>query len=119
MEIKIPVTLAADLRAHQHKALAIGGTLTIGTPYAAGLLETRTDSGEDGTITVLGRARFIAGGTIARGNRLNVTSGGFMVLAASGDNSIGFAEAAISSGSVGRGVFNFVTPYYHVTSNTA
>lgn len=118
MQIDIPFTAATDLRAFQHRVLNIGGTLAIGTPYSHGLLLTRTDSGEDGTIRVLGRGRFIAGGTVLKGERATVTSGGWMVNAASGDNSIGFSETGITSGSVGRGVFNFLTPYYHVTSNT-
>lgn len=119
MDLDIPVTTATDLRGHQHKAIAIGGTLAIGSPYAMGLIQNRVDSGDDAGVRVMGRARFVAAGAVARGNRLSVTSGGWMAAAASGDTSVGFAEAAITSGSVGRGVFNFATPYYHINSNTA
>lgn len=116
--IDIPFTATTDLRAFQHRILTIGGTLAIGTAYSHGLLVTRTDSGEDGSIRVFGRGKYIAGGTVAQGERTTVTSGGWLVNAASGDESVGFNEIAITSGSVGRGVFNFITPYYHVTSNT-
>ncbi len=119
MEIDIPTTLAQDLRGHQYKAIAIGGTLAVDSPQSSGLIQTHTDSGEDGAHRPFGRSRFIAGGAVALGNRLLVTSGGWLVAAASGDTSVGFAEAAVTSGSVGRGVFNFVTPYYHIDSNTA
>jgi len=117
MSIKIPVTAGTDLRAFQHRVVTIAGVLPARTYESRGLLETRTDSGEDGTIAVHGRSRFVAGGAVSRGDRLQVTSGGFMTLAASGDLSVGFAEAAITSGSVGRGVFDFLTPMYHVNSS--
>lgn len=114
---KIPVTAATDLRAFQHRALAIGGTLALRSYVAMGLLETRTDSGEDATITQQGRARYIAGGANTRGDRLQVASGGFLTLAASGDYSVGICEITITSGSVGRGNFDFLTPMYHVNSS--
>lgn len=117
VKIDIPVTLAADLRGHQHKAVTIGGTLIAGVLEAKGLLQTRSDSGDDATMRIFGRARFIAGGTVTRGDRLQVASGGFCTTAASGDTSFGYAETTITSGSVGRGVFNFISPTYHVSSN--
>jgi len=112
--VELPLSdVAADLRPFQHRAVTIGGTLATNTKTANGLLNTRTDSGEDGSMTVWGRDKFVAGGTIAAGNRLRVTSGGFMVAASSGYYSCGYAETAISSGSVGRGFFDFATLTYH------
>ena len=113
----IPVTAATDLRAFQHRAIAIGGTLALRTYDSMGLLQTRTGSGEDGTARQQGRGRFVAGGAVSRGDRLQVTSGGWMTLADSGAYSCGISETAITSGSIGRGNFDFLTPMYHVNSS--
>ena len=117
MNIDIPVTPDTDLLALQYRAVDISGTLAINTYNAAGLIQTRTDSGEDGSIRLTGRTNFIAGGAITRGGRMQVTSGGFMTLAASGDLSCGICEITVTSGSVGRGVIDLLTPMYHVNSS--
>jgi len=117
MNIDIPITPDTDLRSLQHRAVDISGTLATGPLNAAGLIQTRTDSGEEGTIRLTGRAKFVAGGAISRGGRMQVASGGFMTAAASGDTSCGFAEITVTSGSVGRGVIDLVGQTYHVSSN--
>lgn len=117
MEIDIPITPDTDLRALQYRAVDISGTLAINTYNAVGLIQTRTDSGEDGSIRQFGRGFFVAGGAITRGARMQVTSGGFMTLAASGDLSCGICEITVTSGSVGRGVLNLLTPMYHANSS--
>ncbi len=115
---EIPILDAAiDLRANQYRAVNIGGTLATGPMNAHGLLCTRTDSGEDGSATVWGRERFVAGGAVVAGGRVKVAPNGFLVAAASGDTSCGFAEVAVTSGSVGRGWFDFITQTYHISSN--
>lgn len=119
-KFEIPIKdSAADLRSYQYRAVAIGGTLATGPLNATGLVTTKTNSGEDGSQTVFGRELYVAGGTISAGNRLRVTSGGFMLAATSGHTSCGYAETATTSGSVGRGVFNFMGQTYHVSSNGA
>lgn len=118
-ELQIPITTDTDLRGHQYKAVDIGGTLAIRTWDSAGLVQTRCDSGEEGSILLQGRSRFVAGGAITRGARVQVTSGGFCTAAASGDLSCGIAEITVTSGSVGRGVFNFVTLGYQANSSGA
>jgi len=115
--IDIPVTPDTDLQALQYRAVDISGTLALNSYNAVGLMQTITDSGEDGTIRLTGRSKFVAGGAITRGARMQVTSGGFMTLAASGDLSVGICEITVTSGSVGRGVVDLVTPMYHVNSS--
>lgn len=117
MNIDIPITPATDLQGLQHRAVNISGTLALRSYVAAGLVQTRTDSGEEGTIRQFGRAKFVAGGAVTRGDRVQVTSGGFCTLAASGDLSVGMCEVSVTSGSIGRGIFNFLTPMYHVNSS--
>lgn len=105
----ITVDAGADLQAFQYRAIAIGGTLATGL-NARGILQNKPDSGEDATLVYQGRSKFQAGGAITVGARLTVTSGGFMTVAASGDQAVGFCEdAAVSSGSYGHGVFNFAS----------
>lgn len=103
----ITIQAGADLQTFRYRALAIGGTLATGL-NARGILQTKPDNGENCSIAYQGRSKFIAGGAITAGDKLQVTSGGFMTVASSGDQVVGFAEnAAVSSGAVGRGVFNF------------
>ena len=105
--MNIPFTAIADLRLYQWRAVGLGGNLATDSKDAKGISMTKPNSGDDGTMTVDGRSKFVAGGAISKGARLNVTSGGFMVTATSGGYSVGFAETATTSGSVGRGVFDF------------
>ena len=105
----ITITAGADLSAFRYRALAIGGTLATGL-NARGVLQDKPLSGDNCSIAFQGRSKFIAGGAIAAGARLQVTSGGFMTTVTSGGQSVGFNEnAAVSSGAVGRGVFNFAS----------
>lgn len=115
-DLKIPVTPTTTLVAFQHRAVKINGTLATETRDAAGLIETRTDSGEEGSINLFGRNRFVAGAAVVRGARLKVTSGGFMTTANSGDYAIGICEIGVASGSVGRGIFDFINKGYLATS---
>ena len=117
--IKIPITPVTDLRGSQYRAVDIGGTLALRTYNAAGTIQTRTDSGEEGTIQMTGRGFFVASTAVARGARLQVTSGGFLTTAASGDLSCGMCEIATTSGSVGRGILDFVNLGYQANSSGA
>lgn len=105
----ITVDAGADLQTFQYRACAIGGTLATGV-NARGILQNKPDNGEDATLAYQGRSKFQAGGAVSAGAKLTVSSGGFMTAAASGDAVVGFAEdAAVTSGSYGHGVFNFVS----------
>lgn len=110
LRIPIPSKAAADLRAMQGRVVTFGGVLA-STPYTVGGIlspDTRPNSGDPATITVFGRERAIAGAAVAAGAALQVTSGGFVTTAASGDHVFGRAETAASSGGVVHGVFNFL-----------
>lgn len=99
---------AQSLMAFQHRVINIAGTLSTGTPQARGILSAKVDSGEPTSIIYEGRSRYQAGGAIGAFEPMNVSSGGFMVAATSGDAAIGFNEgSAVTSGSYGDGVFDF------------
>lgn len=106
----INIQAETDLRAFEFRALAIDGTLATGTPQARGISSFKVDSGEQATLVFAGRSRYQSGGAIGAYEPINVSSGGFMIAATSGDHSVGFNEsAAVTSGSFADGVFNFLS----------
>ena len=108
----IPINAGADLRSYQYQAVAIGGTLAVSGVACIGILQNKPKSGEDATAAYSGRSRYRCGGTITAGARLQVTSGGFLTVIASGGAQpmVGTALGAVSSGGIGEGIFNFATP---------
>ena len=105
----IPTVAGTSLMAFQHRVLNAAGTLATGAPQARGILDAKVDSGEDATLIYDGRHKFQAGGAIGAHALLTVASGGFITSAASNDQVIGMNEyAAVTSGSFGDGVFNFM-----------
>ena len=107
----IPSVAGTSLLAFQHRVLNAAGTLATGAPQARGILDAKVDSGEDCTLVYDGRHKFQAGGAVGAHVRLTVASGGFVVAATSGDQSVGMNEhAAVTSGSFGDGVFDFLNP---------
>ena len=110
MELNIPFTAATDLTALKNRIITRGGVLATTPVTAHGLygMDTTVDSGEQGTMRVQGRGIATAGGALSAGDRVQVTSGGFVTLAASGDHAVGLVEVAANSGSQVRGVFNFI-----------
>ena len=105
----IPGVAGTSLLAFQHRVLNAAGTLATSAPQARGILDARVDSGEDLSLVYDGRHKFQAGGAIAALAPVTVASGGFIVSAASNDQVFGMNEnAAVTSGSYGDGVFNFL-----------
>jgi len=111
MSEKMNITIAAgaDLRTLQYRALAIGGTLCA-VNTGRGILQDKPQSGENCTITSIGRSKYVAGGgTVAAGARLSCTASGYLITATSGMTVVGFNENyAVASGAVGHGLFNFI-----------
>ena len=111
----IHVAAGADFRAgnEQHKALAIGGTIAATTLAARGLLQNKPNTGEDGSLLVHGFSKFVAGAAVAAGARVMVTTSGYIITATSGSPSVGFEaeNAAVNSGAVGKGYFDFTVGY--------
>lgn len=106
-DIRISLTAGADLTSDQYKCVGIGGTVVGTDVLARGLVYNKPRSGEPLSILVQGIGKYRAGGAIAVGARLTAAASGWIATAASGDVSVGFATEAISSGSIGLGIFNF------------
>lgn len=85
---------------------------------AGGVLTQVGKNNEHVTLAVRGIMKFTAGGAVTAGARVTVTTSGYFTAAGSGDYVVGRAlEAAVASGAVGHGLFDFANPYYMTTSN--
>lgn len=108
----VPVISGADLTAKQYKVIAIDGTLAVSGVACIGILQNKAASGRDATAGYAGRSRYVAGGTVTAGARLQVTSGGWLTAVVSGDAAqmVGTSLGAVSSGGIGEAIVNFATP---------
>jgi len=104
----VPIVATEDLSGGQYKAIDIDGTFAQAAGTPIGIQQGAAQSGEDATAGYNGRSRYVAGGgTIAAGARLTVANSGFMITATSGTTVFGRALAAVSSGGIGEGIFDF------------
>ena len=103
--------------AFQYHAVALDdGKLANNGLEASGILLNKPKTGEGLTLGYFGEQKFAAGGTISAGARISVTTSGWFTAALSGDYSVGRNKTAVTSGSLGTGMFNFNTPQLKVTS---
>lgn len=93
----------------QYKAVTAAGVIAANATTALGILQNKPKSGEDASLGFAGRSRYVAGAAVAVGARLTVTTSGYMTTAGSGDDFIGRALGAVSSGGIGEGAFNFLS----------
>lgn len=98
---------AQDLRTHQYKAVTIGGVVAATNAAAMGIQQNKPNNTEDLSIQLGGISRFRAGGAVAANGAVKVTTSGWFVACASGDLACGKAFEAVTSGSIGEGVFDF------------
>lgn len=105
----VPVVAGQDLSVAntQYKAVAVGGTIAANNTAALGILQNKPQNGEDATLVYLGRSRFLSGGAITAGNRLIVTTSGYVIATTSGSVPVGTALETVSSGGIAEGIFNF------------
>lgn len=110
----IPVEATEDLSSSvegvggQYKAINIDGTFAQAGDLPIGIQQGKAQNGDDATAGYNGRSRFVAGAaTIAAGARLTVANSGYMVTAGSGDDFVGRNLAAVASGGISEGIFNF------------
>ncbi|MDH4247410.1 MAG: hypothetical protein OEW39_06310 [Deltaproteobacteria bacterium] len=99
---------------HLHKAVAIGtGLIAANGREAGGLLQYGGRAGEHVTLGYAGVMKFTAGAPVAAGRRLTVAVSGYLTEATSGAYIVGRClNAAVASGAVGTGAFNFATIAY-------
>jgi len=96
--------------AFQYHAIALDdGLLANNGEEASGILLNKPKSGEFLTLGYVGEMKFAAGLAISKGAKLTVTTSGWFTTADSNDPILGEAKAAVTSGSLGTGLFNFPT----------
>ena len=75
-----------------------------------GILVYGGRAGEHVTLGYAGALKFTAGGAVGADKRLTVVTSGYFAVAGPGSHVVGRClDTAVSSGSVGTGVFNFAT----------
>jgi len=107
-----------DLTARQYYPVAFDdGLIANDSLEAVGILLNKPKQGEFASIGVFGVMKFRAGLAVnSEGYRLRVTTSGYVVPCESGYYSVGRALDTVTSGSIGRGFFNFATPTYWTSS---
>lgn len=92
----------------QYHAFAVAdGQLANNAEEASGILLNKPASGAFAAIGYLGEMKFAAGGAVAKGAKVTVTESGWFISADSYDTIVGESKAAVASGSVGVGFFEF------------
>lgn len=93
----------------QYKAVAVDGTIAANNSAALGLIQNKPKSGEDLTIAYLGHMKGVAGGALSAGDRVRVTTGGYLTVVVSGDGVCGKVITAAASGATVEILGNFIT----------
>lgn len=98
-----------DLNSAQiYHAIALNdGKVANNAEEASGILISKPKSGEFGTYAYCGELKFAAGEAISKGDKISVTTSGWFTTAGSNDAVVGEAVAAVTSGSLGTGIFEF------------
>lgn len=109
------VVAGESLVAYQYHIATIAGVRALNATTALGLIQGKPASGDPATICLIGKSKFKAYGTITKGADIMVGSG-MAIQATSGLSMVGRNLYAVTSGSIGSGIFNFVTRGYSVYS---
>lgn len=117
--VKWDFKAAEDLNTTGHEGIAIAladNKVANDGKEACGVLsqQSKPESGEHGAIVVMGIAKFRAGVAASAGDQLTVTTSGYFIAVNSGLHHCGRALEAVTSGSVGAGLFNFGFSAYQV-----
>lgn len=119
--LSIQITAGADLNTGdgtgaQYKAVAIGGTIAANNANAIGLLQNKPKTNEDATLAYFGHMKGVAGAAISAGNRLKVTTSGYLIAVTSNDWPCGVALTAAASGAAVELLGDFVNVRTSVSS---
>lgn len=107
-----PIAAGEDLNtsAFQYHAIALDdGKLANNAEEASGVLLNKPKSGEGLSLGYFGELKFAAGGAISKGAKITVTTSGWFTSAGSSSVIVGECKAAVTSGSIGTGIFSFPT----------
>ena len=110
-----------DLSGKQYCAIAFDdGKLAANGAEACGLIINKPKSNEHATIGFDGEMKFRAGGAVAATKAMTINGSGTCTAAGSGDYIVGRnGNAAVTSGSIGTGFFDFKRPVYAPESSFA
>lgn len=108
-------TVATDIRAGAdltgdaslHKAIAIGGTIAANNSTAIGLLKSKGASGQQVRVAWFGEMKGVAGAAVTAGDKVSVTTSGFLITSPASTNPIGKALETAASGDLVRIIANF------------
>jgi len=104
------IQAAEALTSYQYHAIALDdGCLANNGEEASGILLNKPASGEFITLGYIGEMKFKAGAAVSKGDKVTVTTSGWFITADSNDPILGEAKAAVTSGSIGTGIFSFPT----------
>jgi len=118
MKDVIHINAGEDLSSRQYHAINVSGTLAANPEAAMGILQNKPNaSGRDASALYAGPSFYRAGGAVAAGDLLTVTTSGWFAVSNSGDQIVGRAISAVASGGSGEGVFNFATVGYSIITN--
>lgn len=117
----IQVKAGADLNTAagtgaQYKAIAVGGTIAANNATTVGLLQNKPKNTEDAALAYFGHMKGVAGAAITAGNRLKVTTSGYLIAVTSNDWPCGIALTAAASGAAVELLGDFVNVRTSVSS---
>ena len=104
------IQITEDLSAagSQYHAIAFNDAkLANNAEEASGILMNKPDNLEFATIGTAGEMKFASGGSISAGDKLTIATSGWFTTAGSDDGIVGEAKYAVTSGSIGTGIFEF------------
>ena len=102
-----------------NKAVGVTGDVTGDQTNAIGLLKETADNTGHISLVYAGLSKYTAAAAITAGEGLTVTTSGYLTTVTSGSIVVGRnLVAAVSSGAVGLGMFNFAVPFFATNSNT-
>ena len=104
---------ALNTPGHEGVAIALDdGKVANNGQEAAGILKGKPASGQRGSMGLSGVMKFRAGGAVSAWNTLTVATSGYFTVSASGDYLVGHCgDTAVTSGSLGTGIFTFAGNY--------
>lgn len=117
--IAYPFLAGEDLHTDGHVGVAISlddGKVANNGLEATGILATKPKSGEYGSMIIIGFGKGRAGGALVKGGNVTVIESGYFTAAGSGDNIVGVAMEAVTSGSLGP-IGLRLSNHYAVDSN--
>jgi hypothetical protein len=94
------IAATADLRTAQYKLITPAGALA-GAGVAAFALQDKPNTGQNGTVAILGITKVIYGATVAAGALLASNASGLAITATAGQRVVGVARVAGAVNDVG------------------